>query len=91
MSKGAMIGKGMTAEVYEYGQDKILKLYFVGFQEKWIKYEQEIGSAINEGGLPSPAVYGLLDVDGRKGIMYQRINGSMEFQCLSLLKKSLGR
>lgn len=26
MQKGSMIGKGMTAEVYEWGQDKVLPL-----------------------------------------------------------------
>ncbi len=75
MQKGAMIGKGMTAEVYEYGQDKILKLYFDWFQEKWIKFEEEIGYAINKGGIPSPTVYGMVNEDERKGIIYQRIDG----------------
>ena len=75
MEKGVLIGKGMTAEVYEWEQDKIIKLYFKWFQEKWIKYEEEIGYAINRSGIPSPAVYGMVDEDERKGIIYQRITG----------------
>lgn len=75
MKKGELIGKGMTAEVYEWGKDKVLKLYFEKFSDDWIKCEAEIGTAVHEAGVPSPAVYDMIDVDGRRGIIFQRILG----------------
>ena len=75
MNKGALIGKGMTAEVYEWGQNKVLKLYHERFSREWIQYEANIGTAIHDAGVPSPAVYEIVEVDGRKGIVFQRIYG----------------
>jgi uncharacterized protein (TIGR02172 family) len=75
MKKGKLIGKGMTAEVYEWGQDKALKLYFDKFSEAWIKNEAQIGSAIHKADVPSPEVFGIIDVEDRKGLIFQRIFG----------------
>lgn len=75
MEKGALIGKGMTAEVYEWGQDKVLKLYFEKYNEDWIKHEADIGYAIHASGVPSPAVYDMVIVNGRKGLIMQRLFG----------------
>lgn len=75
MKKGKMLGKGMTAEVYEWGQDKVLKLYFERFSEDWIIYEARIGTAVHEAGVDSPAVYDIVEVNGRRGIIFQRVHG----------------
>ena len=75
MKKGELIGKGMTAEVYAWGHDKVLKLYFEQFSEDWIKYEAEIGTAVHEAGVSSPTVFDMIDVEGRKGIIFERIFG----------------
>ena len=71
-----MIGKGMTAEVYEWGSDKVVKLFFERFSEDWINYEASIGKVIHEAGVPSPAVFDIIELDGRKGIIFQRISGT---------------
>ena len=82
MQKGAIIGKGMTAEVYEWGQDKVLKLYFDWYPEDWVKYEAQIGSLVHTAGVSSPAVYEMQEVDGRKGIIFQRITGRTLFELI---------
>lgn len=79
MEKGKLIGKGMTAEVFEWGRDKVLKLYYNQISEGWIKQEARIGTAVYDAGVPSPAVFELIDVDGRKGIIFQRISGRSLF------------
>ena len=66
----------MTAEVYEWGNDKVLKLYFKWFKEEWIKREKEISHTINTADIPSPAVCGLIEEEERKGIVYERIYGT---------------
>ena len=75
MNKGNLIGRGMTAEVYEWGQDKALKLYTKNVSKSWAMYEARIGTAIHEAGVASPEVFGTVEVDGRNGIIFQRIFG----------------
>jgi len=76
MEKGRLIGKGMTAEVYEWGPDKVLKLYFERFGEDWAKFEARVGRTVHEAGVASPAVYDMVEVDGRKGVIFERIHGT---------------
>ncbi|CAM3313047.1 phosphotransferase [Paenibacillus lupini] len=75
MRKGTLIGKGMTAEVYEWGNRQALKLYYDGIPKEWITYEAEIGQVVHHAGVPAPAVYEQLEVDGRNGLLYERISG----------------
>ena len=76
MKKGKLVGRGMTSEVYKWGNDKVLKLFYNRISEEWIKQEARIGIAVHDAGVPSPEVFELADVDGRKGIIFQRISGS---------------
>lgn len=75
MGKGALIGEGMTAEVYEWGPDKVLKLYFDRFTGDWAQHEASVGKAIFEAGVPSPEVFDIIDMENRKGVIFQRIVG----------------
>ena len=85
MEKGALIGKGMTSEVYEWGQDKVLKLYFDNFsKDDRIKYEADIGCKVYQAGIPSPAVFDIIALDGRKGLVFQRIFGNTILNQLSV-------
>lgn len=65
----------MTAEVYEWGHDKALKLYHKWFSNEWVEYEAKIGRIVHEAGVSSPAVFDTIDVDGRKGVLFQKIFG----------------
>jgi len=76
MKKGRLLGSGVTAEVYEWGHDKILKLFLEKFSnDDWVNNEARVGQIVHESGVISPAVYGTVEVDGRKGIIFQRIHG----------------
>lgn len=80
MNKGILIGMGRTAEVYEWGDDKALKLYFQWYNDEWIKDEEEIGRVLCEKGVPCPRIFGVVEEEGRKGIIYEKLSG------LSILK-----
>ena len=83
MGKGALIGKGMTAEVFQWQQDKVLKLYFDWVTDNWVTQEASIGKAIYEIGIQSPAVYDTLkDEEGRLGIIFERIDGKSMLEIL---------
>ena len=75
MEKGELIGIGMTAEVYKWGEDKIIKLYYSKMDDSWIRHEHKTSTIIHEAGLPSPAVFDLVEQDGRKGIVFEYIKG----------------
>jgi uncharacterized protein (TIGR02172 family) len=79
MKKGALIGKGMTAEVYEWGQDRALKLYYDWFQPEWIQQEMDIAKAVNEAGVPSTSVFEIVEEGSRFGLIYERIMGPSMF------------
>lgn len=76
MKKGKLVGRGLTAEVYEWGPDKVLKLYYQWMDRKRATYEAEIGRIVHGTGIPSPAVYDTVEVDGRKGVVFERVFGT---------------
>ena len=84
MLKNNVIGRGMTAEVYELDDGKVLKLYNEGFSEDVINFEAHIGKLIFEAGISSPEVYGIVEVEGRLGIVFQGIHGQ---SMLKLIEK----
>lgn len=73
--KGRLVGKGMTAEVYEWGPGLVIKLYCDWFKKEWIQHEANIGYALHQAGIPAPATYDIVEVEGRNGLIYERING----------------
>ena len=75
MSIGNVIGRGMTAEVYEWGNDKVLKLFYYGVSNSFIKNEAEVGRIVHKAGASSPDIFDMIDIFGRKGIVFQRISG----------------
>lgn len=75
MEKGNLIGRGMTAEVYEWGEDRVLKLYFEKYNGDMVSCEAELGRTVHDAGVPSPAVFDTIAADGRKGTVFQRIFG----------------
>ncbi len=82
MEKGALIGQGRTAEIFAWGEGEALKLFRPEFSSPaGSAYEAKMARAIFAAGAPSPAVGDVLEVDGRAGIVYERIEGpSLEEQ-----------
>jgi uncharacterized protein (TIGR02172 family) len=72
---GTLIGQGRTAEIYAWGDDQALKLYRTGWPASWVEHEARIGRVVSTAGLPAPAVGGLIEVDGRHGLLFERIVG----------------
>lgn len=69
------IAMGRTAEIYSYGEGKIVKLFFSTTPQSWIDKEIEIGRYIQEAKLPVPKVYEKVAIDYREGIVYEKIKG----------------
>jgi len=75
MKKGPLIGTGRTAEVFAWGDDRVLKLFMDWCPHSWIEREEKLSRVIYESGLPAPEVEGIIEVDGRKGIIFERVEG----------------
>lgn len=72
--RGKLIGSGKEAEVYEFG-DLVLKLYRAGPRKGSAFKEAAILAAIEPLDLPAPRVFGVEQLDGRWGIIMQRVEG----------------
>jgi len=71
----APIAQGRTAEVYAWGDASILKLYHTWCPPDWIDNELLVARAIARAGVPSPAVGEIIEINGRRGITYERVPG----------------
>jgi aminoglycoside phosphotransferase (APT) family kinase protein len=75
ISTAALVGQERTAEIYVWGDNQILKLFRSGSPLAAVEQETRISQIIHELGLPVPATGGMIEVDGRHGILFERIDG----------------
>jgi uncharacterized protein (TIGR02172 family) len=76
MEKGILIGAGRTADVYAWGDEHILKLYQERMPVAPIEREFTITRLAKQAGLAVPVVIDLVKIDGRVGIIFERIRGT---------------
>ena len=79
----APIAQGRTAEIYVWDDRHILKLYRDWCPPDWVDYEARIARAIYESGIPSPAAGEIIEVNGRRGLIYERLDGVSMLQDLN--------
>ena len=78
---GALVGTGRTAEVYDVGNGRILKLFRPSYTRDVVLREMRTSQDVAQTGLPCPAVFpadsedGLVEIDGRYGIVFERVIG----------------
>ena len=72
---GQPLAYGRTAEIYAWGPGQVLKLFYDWYDPESVEYEARIARAIQENGLPVPAIGEILRVNGRLGLVYQRVDG----------------
>lgn len=75
------IAEGRTAELYRWGDDRVVKLYRSGSSPDYVRREARVSQIVCRANLPAPSVYasdrddGLFEVGGRLGILYEWIDG----------------
>ncbi|MUT66119.1 phosphotransferase family protein [Paenibacillus sp. NEAU-GSW1] len=72
---GKLLGKGMTAEVLEWEEGRVVKLYKEGADRGWAEYERWVTGAVQQSGAPAPAIYGIMEHQQRFGVIMERIDG----------------
>ena len=76
MKKGSYIAQGRTASIYTWEDTRVVKLFSSEFQADAVKEHLAINLAY-DAGLPVPSVHGVVDVDGKKGIVMEHIRGPL--------------
>ena len=77
------IAIGNTAEVYDYEPGWILKLFKERFTRGAVEYEFNINRAVEQAGIPVPKTgAAIIEIDGRFGILYEKIDGQPMAQML---------
>jgi aminoglycoside phosphotransferase (APT) family kinase protein len=78
-TRGALIGRGRTAEIYEWGEAQVVKLFLPGIPESWPRKEARVAAIVSGICRYAPASEGTVEIeeDGRKrvGIIYERVSG----------------
>jgi uncharacterized protein (TIGR02172 family) len=77
---GKPIAYGRTAEIYAWHDGQVLKLFYEWFSLENVEIERRNTAAAHAAGLPVPAVGGIVRVDHRYGLEYERIHGKSLFK-----------
>lgn len=79
MSLGEPIAVGRTAEIYEWGEGQILKLFRDWFPAHSVQNEARNARAVHAAGSPVPAVGEVIEINGRLRLIYERVEGIRRF------------
>lgn len=74
---------GRTAEIYDWQEGTILKLYRDWCPSNWVDYEARIAAVVNQAGLPAPRAFDIVEVNGRRGLVYERVVGDSMLEAMS--------
>ncbi len=69
------IAEGRIAEIYPWEDGKVVKLAHDWVPPLWLDYEYHISKIVHATGLNVPEPFEQVLVDGRSGIVYQRVDG----------------
>lgn len=75
MQLSAPIALGFTAEVYAWKDGQVLKLFNQGISQSTVESEANLTRIVCATGLPVPAVGEIIEIDGRFGLEYERVDG----------------
>lgn len=73
--KMKLIGKGLTAEVFELSKDKVIKLFNKGYPKQAIRREFKNARLVNSFKINAPKTFEMKEADGRLGIVYGYVKG----------------
>lgn len=72
-----MLGKGNTAEVFEFEHGKVCKLFFEGYPQQFAEHEYQNAKEVFKLKLNIPKPFGLVTVNQRNGIIYEKVDGEL--------------
>jgi uncharacterized protein (TIGR02172 family) len=86
-----LIARGRTAEVFELGADRVLKLMLPDFSAELGAMEERAGAVVGSAGLAAPRLLETFWVEDRFGLVYERVIGPSMLQALQSKPLHTGR
>jgi uncharacterized protein (TIGR02172 family) len=74
------ISSGRTAEIYNWDQEHVLKLFYGWVALESIENEARMARTIHKSGLPVPEAGEMVHVNNRTGLIYQRVYGDSMYK-----------
>ena len=62
------------SEVFAWDEGRVVKLFLPAYAHM-VERELECTEAVNRAGVASPVPHGVVEVDGRRGVVYERVDG----------------
>lgn len=75
MEEHDIVGVGNTATVYNWDDNKVLKLFNLGYPEEAVLKEFCNAKAIGNKNFSKPKVHKIVNINNRKGIVYDKVGG----------------
>lgn len=73
---GPPLAAGRTGTIYAWGTEQVVKLFLPGQDHpRAVQHEAENARQVYKTGLPVPAVGEIIEIEGRRGIIYERVVG----------------
>ena len=72
---GAPIARGNTSDLWAWSDHAVVKVLRPEIPAHWASIEADIVARVHAAGLPVPETEGVIDFDGRPGIVLERIDG----------------
>lgn len=71
-----VIARGRTAEVLAWKDQQVLKLFYAWVSQEAIERETHVARLVSAMNLPTPKLLGEIRLDGRLGLIYERVEGT---------------
>ena len=89
MQKMNLLGKGNTAEVFEYTNGKVCKLFFEGYPHEYIGLEFKNAEEMCRNKIRVPKPFQMVMIENREGIIYEKIEGKTLQNIITETKKAV--
>jgi aminoglycoside phosphotransferase (APT) family kinase protein len=83
MMERQLLARGRTAELFTWQDGQVLKLFYDWCPAYWVDNEALINRKLLSTGLPIPGLIDRIQVDGRQGLVFERVNGATMIQVMS--------
>ena len=87
---GPLLATGRTAEVFAWGDGRVVKVLRPGFPDAMGEAEEVAARLADRAGVGAPAFFGPTRVDGRFGLVYERVDGESMMERLTARSSSVG-
>ena len=74
---GRFVAAGRTSDVYTYGEGSVVKIPRPGVPGHWASLEARHTAAVHRLGLPVPEMRGVIEIDGRDAVVFERVDGGV--------------